>query len=126
LTTRKGSAVVPEQVIQRGPQGAFAFVILENQTVEIRSVKVSPPEQGEVVVEEGLHPGERVVVDGQYKLQKGSRVKTAEAAGAARGRGLGVPPSKSGGRTNEPGSRGPKPAGVENEPGGPTRVKTRP
>ena len=35
----------------------------------------------EIVVEAGLRPGERIVVDGQYKLQKGSRVKTAEAPG---------------------------------------------
>jgi membrane fusion protein, multidrug efflux system len=86
LNVRKGCAVVPASVIQRGPEGAFAFVIKDDQTVDIRPVKLAPKlpdqvEQSEVVVEEGLRPGERIVVDGQYKLQKGSRIKTADGAG---------------------------------------------
>ena len=85
LTVRKGSVVVPDSVIQRGPEGAFAFVIKDDQTVEVRAVKVAPVladqvGQGETMVEEGLRPGERIVVDGQYKLQQGSRIKTADAA----------------------------------------------
>ena len=84
LTVRKGSVVVPDAVIQRGPEGAFAFVIKDDQTVEVRPVKVvarsgSQVGQGETVIEDGLRPGERVVVDGQYKLQQGSRVKMADA-----------------------------------------------
>jgi multidrug efflux system membrane fusion protein len=39
LTVRKDCAVVPASVIQRGPDGAFAFVIKDDQTVEIRPVK---------------------------------------------------------------------------------------
>jgi multidrug efflux system membrane fusion protein len=80
----KGSVVVPDSVIQRGPEGAFAFVIKDDQTVEVRPVKVAAPRraqvgQGETVIEDGLKAGERVVVDGQYKLQQGSRVKMADA-----------------------------------------------
>jgi multidrug efflux system membrane fusion protein len=85
LTVRKASAVVPDSVIQRGPEGTFAFVIKNDQTVEVRPVKIPPmlPDQvgqGETIIEEGLRPGERVVVDGQYKLQDGSRVKVADAS----------------------------------------------
>jgi membrane fusion protein, multidrug efflux system len=79
LTVRKDAAVVPASVVQRGPQGAFAFVIKEGETVEIRPVKVGPIEQGEALIESGLQAGERVVVDGQYKLQPGSHVKVGEA-----------------------------------------------
>jgi membrane fusion protein, multidrug efflux system len=91
LNVRKGSTVVPASVVQRGPEGAFAFVITEDQKAEVRQLKLAPKlqdqvEQPEVVVEEGLRPGEQVVVDGQYKLQKGSRVKTAEAGGKSGGR----------------------------------------
>lgn len=103
LTVRKGSAVVPASVVQRGPDGVFAFVIKEDQTVEIRPVKVAPIEQGEALIEEGLHPGERVVVDGQYKLQKGSRIKTADSPGPGAG--------------GERGGRPPKPPGTGNERG---------
>ena len=82
LTVRKNSAVVPASVIQRGPEGAFAFVIKDDQTVDVRPVKVALVEQGEALVDDGLRPGEQVVVDGQYKLQKGSRVKISDGATA--------------------------------------------
>ena len=42
LTVRKGCVVVPDSVIQRGPEGgAFVFVIKNDQTVEVRPVKVA-------------------------------------------------------------------------------------
>jgi multidrug efflux system membrane fusion protein len=83
LTTRKGAPIVPASVIQRGPEGAYAFVIKEDQSVEMRPVKVGQLEQEQALIEEGLQPGEKVVVDGQYKLQRGSKVKiTGEGTGA--------------------------------------------
>ncbi len=75
LTVKKDGLVVPASVVQRGPQGAFAFVIKSDDTVEIRAVKVGQIEQGQALIEDGLQAGERVVVDGQYKLQAGARVK---------------------------------------------------
>src|SRR5262249_7944089 len=54
LTVRKNSAVVPASVVQRGPEGAFAFAIKDDQTVDIRPVKVAQIEQGEALIEEGL------------------------------------------------------------------------
>src|ERR1035441_10305158 len=91
LNIRKDSAVVPDSVLQRGPEGAFAFVIKDDQTVEVRPVKAAPQSgsqvgQGETVIETGLRPGERVVVDGQYKLQTGSRVKVADGTAKSEGR----------------------------------------
>jgi len=79
LAVRQHSAVVPASVVQRGPEGAFAFVIKTDQTVEIRPIKVAQIDQGEALIEEGLQVGETVVVDGQYKLQKGSRVRVGDA-----------------------------------------------
>jgi multidrug efflux system membrane fusion protein len=92
LTTRKGCTVVPAAVIQRGPEGAFVFVVKDDQTIEVRSVKVAQDlpaqaEQSEVIVEDGLRPGERVVLEGQFKLQQGSKVKMADAAGKGAGPG---------------------------------------
>ncbi len=77
LSTRKNGLVVPASVIQRGPEGSYAFVIKDDQTVEIRPVKVAQIEKGEALIDEGLRPNERIVVDGQYKLQVGSHIKTA-------------------------------------------------
>ncbi|MEY2427787.1 MAG: rane fusion protein multidrug efflux system [Verrucomicrobiota bacterium] len=84
LTTRQG-VVVPESVIQRGPEGSYAFLIQGEQTnltVKVQPIKVGPIEAGDALIEEGLQAGQRVVVDGQYRLQSGSRVKV-RAAGKA-------------------------------------------
>ncbi len=79
LTIRKGGLVVPASVVQRGPDGPFAFVIKSDQSVQVRPLKVAQIEGGEALIEEGLQAGEMVVVDGQYKLQIGSKVKLNQA-----------------------------------------------
>jgi multidrug efflux system membrane fusion protein len=80
LSTRKGGLVVPASVVQRGPDGSYAFVIKDDNTVEVRPVKVAQIEQGEALIDDGLKANERVVVDGQYKLQVGSHVKPSAPA----------------------------------------------
>jgi multidrug efflux system membrane fusion protein len=80
LTVRKQGIVVPASVVQRGPNGAYAFVIRDDLTVEMRPVTVTRIERDEALIEDGLQAGERVVVDGQYKLQPGSKVKIPEPA----------------------------------------------
>ena len=82
LTVRKDALTVPASAVQRGPQGSFAFVIKADDTVEIRPVKVGPIEQGQALIEDGLQAGERIVVDGQYKLQPGSHVKVGDGGPA--------------------------------------------
>jgi len=81
LLTRTNAAVVPESVIQRGPQGPFAFLIQSGvtNTVKVQPVKTGPTEAGEVLIEEGLKPGDRVVAEGQYRLQNGTNVKLRPA-----------------------------------------------
>jgi len=87
LTVRRGATVVPAQVIQRGPEGPYAFLIQPDETVAVRQVKVAQIEDGQALIEEGLRPGDRVVVDGQYKLRPNSKVKTSDAPPAAGARG---------------------------------------
>ena len=90
LTTRKDGLVVPASVIQRGPNGTYAFVIQDDQTVQIRQIKVARKEngdilqtdKGEALIEDGLAAGEKVVVDGQYKLQAGSKIVVSQPGGA--------------------------------------------
>jgi multidrug efflux system membrane fusion protein len=79
LTTRKNGVVVPAPVVQRGPEGPYAFVIKSDQTVEVRPIQVAQIENGEALIDSGLRPGERVVVEGQYRLQAGSHVKPASS-----------------------------------------------
>lgn len=83
LTTRKDGLTVPASVVQRGPQGVFAFVIKPDQTVETRPIKVAQTQDNVALIDEGLAAGERVVVDGQYKLQPGSKVQISGGSGTA-------------------------------------------
>jgi multidrug efflux system membrane fusion protein len=84
LSVHKGAPTVPAQTVQDGPNGRYAYVIKEDNTVERRTVEVSAVQDGIAVVTKGLSIGDRVVVDGQYRLTNGARVKVeATAPGAA-------------------------------------------
>jgi multidrug efflux system membrane fusion protein len=74
LSMRRGTVAVPAQVVQRGPDVLYAYVIRQDQSVERRTIKVGPVRDGLAVIEAGLMPGERVVVDGQFKLRPGAKV----------------------------------------------------
>jgi multidrug efflux system membrane fusion protein len=77
LKVQKDAITVPAQVVQRGPKGTFAYVIKQDDTVELRPVKLGQTREGTAIIEEGLAAGERVVVDGQYKLRAGTRIQAA-------------------------------------------------
>jgi membrane fusion protein, multidrug efflux system len=77
LETREGP-VVPASVVQHGPDGDFAFVVNTDMTARVQRIKVAQIDQGKALIDEGLKADEVVVVDGQYKLQPGSKVKVAE------------------------------------------------
>jgi multidrug efflux system membrane fusion protein len=81
LSTRRNVATVPSQTVQDGPDGHYAYVIKPDNTVERRAVEVASIQDGLAVVTKGLAPGERVVVDGQYRLTNGARVNPAAPAG---------------------------------------------
>jgi len=74
LMTKKNGIVVPSQVVQNGPDGAFVYVIQPDNTVQVRAVKVAQVDNNQALIDDGLKPGEKVVVDGQYKLQPGAKI----------------------------------------------------
>src|SRR6516165_820810 len=81
VSTQKDGLVVPASVVQRGPDGAFAYVITPNNTAEMRPVQVAQIDGGKALISSGLQEGERVVVDGQYKLQPGALVQVTNPGG---------------------------------------------
>ena len=84
LSIRKGVSTVPEQTVQDGPDGSFVYFIKQDNTVERRPVEVAAVQDGIAVIAKGLSLGDRVVVEGQYRLTNGARVKVeATAAGGA-------------------------------------------
>ncbi|MBZ5521222.1 MAG: MdtA/MuxA family multidrug efflux RND transporter periplasmic adaptor subunit [Acidobacteriia bacterium] len=83
LETKKNSTVVPSAAIQRGPQGAYVFIVKPDKTAELRPVKIAFTEGNMVALESGLSAGDTVVTDGQDKLQTGSRVELRTGNGAS-------------------------------------------
>jgi membrane fusion protein, multidrug efflux system len=74
VDTRKGAVTVPPVALQRGPQGYYAWIIKSDNTAEQRPIDAAPLDDEVAVVTKGLVPDERVVVNGQYRLQAGARV----------------------------------------------------
>ena len=78
VNTRRGVPTVPAQTVQDGPNGSYAYVIKDDNTVERRPVEVAAVQDGVAVITKGLKPGEKIVVEGQYRLTNGSRVRLTE------------------------------------------------
>src|SRR5882762_3126827 len=83
VTTLKDATVVPDDAVQHGADGLYAFAVNGDNKAELRKIKVSTSIDGRSVVDQGLKPGERVIVAGQYKVQPGSVVATKVAASDA-------------------------------------------
>jgi multidrug efflux system membrane fusion protein len=81
LETRHNGLTVPASAIQQGPQGSFVWVIGPDESVTTRPVTVAYISGSDALINSGLQANEKVVVDGQYRLQAGAHVK--ELVGAA-------------------------------------------
>jgi len=74
IGTRHEGIVVPEASLQRGPDGTYVYIVEANDTVTMRTVKFGGAQNGMMLVDSGLRAGERVVIDGQFRLKPGSVV----------------------------------------------------
>lgn len=84
IGTLNDVVVIPDEALQRGPDGMFVYVIGGDGKADMRKIVVSNDADGHAVVAKGVEAGERVVVTGQYRLQPGTLVAiNAPAAGAA-------------------------------------------
>jgi len=88
LGTRANALTVPEQAVQRGQGGVYVYVVDDQtKTVQSRPIALTQIQDGIAAIASGVSAGERIVVDGQYKLKPGSKVMEAgrAASGAAAG-----------------------------------------
>ena len=74
LEVRRGVVTIPSVAIQRGPDGIFTWVVAAGNIAQARAIKSGPTSGDLTVITSGLEEGERVVVDGQYKLRQNSLV----------------------------------------------------
>lgn len=82
LATRENAVTVSAQTVMHGPDGDYVYVIKPDDTVERRAVEVAAVQDQLAVIAKGLAAGETVVVEGQYRLSEGAKVKIRAATPA--------------------------------------------
>jgi multidrug efflux system membrane fusion protein len=80
VRTLKDATVVPDDAVQHGSDGLYAYTVNQDNKAELRKIKVSQSIDGRSVVDEGLSPGQQVITAGQYKVSPGTLVSTAVAS----------------------------------------------
>jgi membrane fusion protein, multidrug efflux system len=80
VKTLKDATVAPDDAIQHGTSGLYAYTVSQDNKAELHKVSVSYSIDGRSVVDSGLEPGQRVITGGQFKVQPGSVVTTAVAS----------------------------------------------
>jgi len=83
LEIRQNVVVIPPPAVQRGPHGLFAWVVKPDNTVEARPIQTGTTTGDRTIVTSGIDGGDRVVTDGQYKLQVNAPVSIAAPSGTA-------------------------------------------
>lgn len=84
LNTQRNATIVPAVAIQRGPTGTFVYLVQDDSTVTVRPVKLGISEGNDVIIDDGLQPGDQVVVDGAEKLTEGMSVKVSKPSSGGR------------------------------------------
>lgn len=79
IDTLKQVVTAPEDALQRGPQGAFAFVVAPDGKAKRKPVTVARQADGIVVLSDGVEPGERVVTAGASRVRDGAALDVSEA-----------------------------------------------
>ena len=75
LATKRGAVLVPAEAPQLSAKGSFVYVIKKDSTAELRPVKVGQRQGDLVVIDQGVMPDERVVVNGQVGVTPGGKVR---------------------------------------------------
>jgi membrane fusion protein (multidrug efflux system) len=76
---RPNAIVIPQLSVQQGSNGHIVYIIKPDGTAEVRPVVVGDYEgEKNIVIENGLHAGDRIVVDGMLKVVPGQPVKIVE------------------------------------------------
>lgn len=68
------AVAVPADALQESQKGTVAYVVKEDQTIEIRPVQVLRVSDGKAAIGAGLTAGETVVTEGHIRLAPGSKV----------------------------------------------------
>lgn len=80
VAMRQNVVTVPTPAVMTGPNGSYLYVIGANDQVKRVGVKVTSQRGGISVIGAGLSGGEKVVTNGQYRLDNGTKIAVQQAA----------------------------------------------
>ena len=104
LGAQPNATLLPSVALQQGKVGSYVYTVNPDQTVSISKVKTGAVSGDNTIIEEGVHAGQKVVVDGLDKLREGAQIKvidratqsSAEGSGKAKAKGKGKQSAASG------------------------------
>jgi multidrug efflux system membrane fusion protein len=102
VDTMHNLTIIPTAAIQRGPQGTYVYAAAKDPASKETSAKIYPVTIAQttgnsVGLSAGLNPGDMVVIDGQDKLQDGTKINPSQSGGSnGAGRGPASPASAQG------------------------------
>jgi multidrug efflux system membrane fusion protein len=82
LRTDPAGLTIASAAVQQGPKGPYVYVVMPDQSVQVRAVQLAQITEGQALINSGLKAGDTVVVDGQYRLQPGTRVTILQGQAA--------------------------------------------
>jgi len=80
LAMLPNAVLIPSAAPQDSAKGPFVYVVKQDATAELRPVKLGQRQGDLVVVQQGLQPGERVVLNGQLGVMPGGKVRVVSGA----------------------------------------------
>ncbi len=94
---RRNGILIPQRAIQQGAKGHFVWVVDNERKAELRPVIVDEWHDNDVFIDQGLHAGDEVVVDGILGVRQGEPLTAKPLANK-------TPSSAPPGGENKPGS----------------------
>jgi membrane fusion protein, multidrug efflux system len=79
IETLRQVVVVPTAAVQRGPNGAFVYVVKEDQSVGVRPVTMTQQDDVQAVIAAGVKEKENVVTTGFARISDGTKVAVGNA-----------------------------------------------
>jgi membrane fusion protein, multidrug efflux system len=74
IDTQQNVIAIPASAVQRGPNGFYAWAITGGNKAEMRPLMTGATTNDITIVTSGVTEGDRLVIEGQYKLQPDSVV----------------------------------------------------
>jgi membrane fusion protein, multidrug efflux system len=74
MAIRKDAVTIAQEAVMAGPSGSYVYVINPDMRVHRVDVILTDRQDGIAVIAKGLSGGEKVVTDGQYRLDNNTKV----------------------------------------------------